>query len=56
MDATEWVERLRRTLDSCLDLPDDVAILAIGREPSFTGTAAESRAAEESELLKTRTE
>jgi sigma-B regulation protein RsbU (phosphoserine phosphatase) len=39
IDAPEWVERLRRTLDGCLELPDDVTIVAIRREPSLIPAA-----------------
>jgi len=39
VDAPEWVERLRCALDGCLELPDDVTIVAIRREPSLIPAA-----------------
>lgn len=35
--AGEWVDWLWNALDACLALPDDVTIVAIGREPSHIG-------------------
>jgi phosphoserine phosphatase RsbU/P len=31
--AQDWIERLRGTLDGCAERPDDVTVVAIGREP-----------------------
>ena len=35
--AAEWVGRLQRVLEDCLERPDDVTVVAIGREPGGSG-------------------
>ncbi len=35
--AQEWVDRLRGALNGCPEWPDDVTVVAIGRELSLAG-------------------
>ena len=32
LSAQEWIDRVRDTLDGCAQCPDDVTVVAVGRE------------------------
>jgi sigma-B regulation protein RsbU (phosphoserine phosphatase) len=45
--AAEWVDRLQRTLEGCVERPDDVTVVAIGREPRSFQPKVDGRTAED---------